>query len=252
MGNGPLAKVPRARAGVRGHVRLVNRIDASVDDVPGLVMTTERCSRRPCTRRTGARDAAVHSANLDDRCAHIRFRRSHTNSIRAVRTAVNEQSTVPKKKMLRPHLAAVLLSACAPLAPTCPAAAAPIVITWDGAEAGGIHLPCALDGRPVPVAWDTTIPRLAWSSLDPPLIRLRPDLQQQPRSLQIYALLHECGHITTRSTSEDAADCWAATIADNRHLLAPVDWRELHEALTRDGGDAHWRAAEACRAEVSQ
>lgn len=155
--------------------------------------------------------------------------------------------------MTRALALAAALCSCAPApAPVpCRPPRHPMMITWDGVEIGDTAISCAPEGRPVPVVWDATIQGLARATLDPPLIRLRPDLQAQPRAVQVIAALHECAHITLRTADERAAGCWAATTAELRHHLDAAGWRELEEALPRiDGGAEQLEALRACRGDA--
>lgn len=128
--------------------------------------------------------------------------------------------------MIRVVLLSFALAACALAASTCPAQVQPasqMVVTWDGIEVDGIALSCVPTGRPVPVAWDTTLQHLAWTSIEPPLIRLRPDL-----------------------AGCSCSPC--STTAEMRNILADSDWEVVRAHVERDPrGQERWARMQACR-----
>jgi hypothetical protein len=147
-----------------------------------------------------------------------------------------------------PHriLLPLLLSACVPLAGPAPAAGG-LAVDWHGAILpDGRAIRCDVDGRTVSVVWDVTIPHRAQATLDPPLIRIRPDLGALRPGVQHFAIVHDCGHVTLQTTDEHAADCWAASHAE----LTPAEWRDVQDYMSaQPGGAEQWRRMQRCRAE---
>lgn len=138
----------------------------------------------------------------------------------------------------------LLLASCLPC--PCPARGA-LAVDWDRIVASdGTVLSCESHGEPVQIAWDATLPRLAWSS--PGMIRLRPDLAKRHASLQKFAFLHECGHLQAPMT-ERAADCWAAGRVEELRAMRLGDWEALHEEMAPEG-EARWHGIQVCRGEM--
>lgn len=122
-----------------------------------------------------------------------------------------------------------------------------LAVDWHGAILlDGRAIRCDVDGRTVSVVWDVTIPHRAQATLDPPLIRIRPDIGALRPGVQAFALRHECAHVALGTTDERAADCAAAASAE----LTPAEWRDAETHMSdQPGGAEQWRAMQRCRAE---